>query len=174
MSHKRRITTAKAGRIKKGKNQGDGRGRFRGTGRGVVMYFAGLVLFAGGLIALQSIHEARHVARPLNAQGLRVSGAGRSDATHVRPAALFSDPRVKRAYQIAALIPEILNKLYCWCGCIERGMRSNLQCFESEHAAGCDVCLAGAEVAWEMRQQGITDPARIQHVLDARFAPGHT
>ena len=40
-----------------------------------------------------------------------------------------------------------LNQLYCWCGCIERGMRSNLECFESEHAAQCDVCLAGAEVA---------------------------
>lgn len=31
--------------------------------------------------------------------------------------------------------------------------------------------MAGAETAWSMRQKGITDPAKIQHVLDARFAP---
>lgn len=176
MLHKRRVPIPKTGKIKTGSDQGAGSSRYRAAGRRVGLYVAGLALFAVGLIVLQSRRDTPRVGQPLNvpglnASGLRVSGAGRSDATHVRPAARFSDPRVKRAYQIAAEIPEVLNKLYCWCGCIERGMRSNLECFESEHAVGCDVCLTGAEIAWEMRQRGITDPAKTQQELDARFAP---
>ena len=150
---------------------GNGR-RYRAAGRGVLLYFGALLLFGVGLVWLNATH--RPGARPLNAQGLRVTGAGRADATRVLPAAKFANLRVREAYRIAAEIPATLNQLYCWCGCIERGMRSNLECFESEHAAQCDVCLAGAEVAWEMRQKGITDAAKIQQVLDARFAPHRT
>ena len=51
--------------------------------------------------------------------------------------------------QLAAEMPETLNQLSCWCV--------------------CDVCMAGAEVAWEMSQRGITDPAKVQPVLDVRF-----
>lgn len=148
------------------------RSRYRAAGRGVLLYFGALLLFGVGLVWLNATHRPR--ARAPNAQGLRVSGVGRADATRVLPAATFSNPRVREAYRIAAEIPATLNQLYCWCGCIERGMRSNLECFESEHAAQCDVCLAGAEVAREMRQKGITDAARIQQVLDARFAPRRT
>lgn len=144
----------------------------RAAGRGLLLYAGALLLFGVGLVWLNASH--RPVARPLNAQGLRVSGAGRADATRVLPASMFSNPRVREAYRIAAQIPATLNRLYCWCGCIERGMRSNLECFESEHAAQCDVCLAGAEVAWEMHQKGITDAAQIQRVLDARFASRRT
>ena len=142
---------------------GKGRGQLAAVSLAIAIAFSGL----GALYMMRG----GQVARPLNAHGLRVTGRGRSDASHVLPTAMFSDPRVRSAYRIAALIPATLNQLYCWCGCIERGMRSNLECFESEHASGCDICMAGAETAWEMRQKGITDPARIQQVLDARFAP---
>lgn len=135
--------------------------------------YSGLVFLAGGLFWVNASHRSR-AAHPPNAQGLRVSNGGPADATRVLPATLFPDPRVKEAYRIAALIPATLNKLYCWCGCIERGMRSNLECFESEHAAQCDVCMAGAEVAWAMRGKGVTDAATIQRALDARFAPRRT
>lgn len=145
---------------------------YRAASRSMMLFVAAAVLFLGGLTWLSTTHP--HRAPNLNAQGLRVSGAGRSDATRVVPPAQFADLRAKNAYRIAAEISATLNKLYCWCGCIERGMRSNLECFESTHAAQCDVCLAGAEVAWEMRQKGITDPAQVQRVLDARFAPPST
>ena len=139
------------------------------TRRQLVLYLLALGLFGVGVQTLYST-RARHMAtHPLNEKGLRVPGEGRADATRVLPAALFSDPRVKNAYRLAADMPETLNQLYCWCGCVERGMRSNLECFESEHASVCDVCMAGAEVAWEMKQRGLTDPAKVQQVLDARF-----
>lgn len=137
--------------------------------RQLVLYLLALGLFGVGAQALYSTRARRVAAHPLNEKGLRVSGRGRADATRVLSAALFSDPRVKNAYRLAAEIPETLNQLYCWCGCIERGMRSNLECFESTHASVCDVCMAGAEIAWEMKQRGITDPAKVQQALDARF-----
>lgn len=109
----------------------------------------------------------------LNAQGLRVSGTGRSDASAVLDTAQFDSPRVREAYAIARRIPATLNQLYCWCGCVGNptmgNHRSALECFESKHAASCDVCLANAEIAWAMTQQGITDPARIQRAIDERF-----
>ena len=148
-----------------------GHRRFGKPERQLALVALGITLMFAGMTTMVTIYGGRHVARPVNAHGLRVTGRGRSDATHVLQAAMFSDLRVQRAYRIAALIPATLNRLYCWCGCIERGMRSNLECFESEHAAMCDICLAGAETAWDMHQKGITDPAKIQQVLDAHFAP---
>lgn len=109
----------------------------------------------------------------LNAQGLRVSGEGRSDASAVAAPEQFEHPRVKAGYAVAQKIPETLNQLYCWCGCIERmGHRSALECFESDHAKNCDVCLGTAEIAWEMTQKGITDPAEIQKAVDVRYGRG--
>lgn len=137
--------------------------------RSLLIYFMALGLFGVGVKALYRPGPRHAATRPLNEKGLRVSGEGRSDAARVLPAALFSNSRVKNAYRLAAEVPETLNQLYCWCGCIEQGMRSNLECFETKHASVCDVCMAGAEVAWEMKQQGITDPAKVQQVLDARF-----
>ena len=141
------------------------------SGGGAGWILAVTLLVAGALMVAKM-----HAGRPggdLNAQGLRVSGEGRSDASLVVAPAEFSHPRVQAGYAIAQQIPATLNQLYCWCGCIERiGHRSALECFESEHAAVCDVCLGTAEVAWEMKQQGVTDPGRIQKEVDRRFGRG--
>ena len=47
-------------------------------------------------------------------------------------------------------------------------MRSLLECYETEHAAGCGICLGEAELAWRLTQQGATDAAHIQAAIDAR------
>lgn len=105
--------------------------------------------------------------------GLRIVPNGRSDASAVLDSARFDDARVREAYAIAQRVPATLNQLYCWCGCVGNPMmgnhRSALECFESTHAANCDVCLVNAEVAWELAQQGITDAARIQATIDERY-----
>jgi hypothetical protein len=110
----------------------------------------------------------RPEAPPLQANGLRVSGIGRSDASLVLNPGGFANTRVQQAYEIAHAIPVVLNQLYCWCHCEETlGMRSLLECYESEHAAGCEICLGEAELAWDLTQRGTTDPARIQAAIDA-------
>jgi hypothetical protein len=44
--------------------------------------------------------------------------------------------KVKRAYQIAREIPEVLNQLYCYCRCFENFNHKNLlSCFVNTHAS---------------------------------------
>lgn len=56
----------------------------------------------------------------------------------VRPVTLspnsFSDPEVKRAYQVAKEVPEVLEHMACYCGCYgNSGHRNNLDCFHDNH-----------------------------------------
>ncbi|MEO7243748.1 MAG: PCYCGC motif-containing (lipo)protein [Rubrivivax sp.] len=109
----------------------------------------------------------------LRADGLRIVVSGRDDASAVLDAEQFSRAEVRNGYRIAAKIPALLNRLYCWCGCENRGEhRSNLQCFEDGMAEDCVVCLGTAETAYEMSEKGITDPAKIQAAVDVHWAPG--
>lgn len=104
--------------------------------------------------------------------GLRIIPSGRSDAAVVLEPARFTDVETRHAYWVATQIPAVLNQLYCWCGCENRGVhRSNLQCFEDEMGVSCDVCQGTAEIAYEMVQRGITNAGKIQAAVDAKWAP---
>jgi hypothetical protein len=85
------------------------------------------------------------------------------------PGRFGADERLVRAYTAARTIPAVFDGLYCYCQCKENfGHRSLLTCFESEHGASCDICLAEAELAYEMHGQGATLDA-IRRAIDARF-----
>ncbi|MBO3056544.1 hypothetical protein J4763_07040 [Burkholderia pseudomallei] len=108
----------------------------------------------------------------LRPDGLRIVPSGRSDASHVLNPNRFADKNVRHAYWVATQIPAVLNKLYCWCGCENRGIhRSNLQCFEDQMAVTCEVCQGTAEIAWQMTRAGVTDAGKIQVAVDARWGP---
>ncbi|WP_272544888.1 PCYCGC motif-containing (lipo)protein [Burkholderia cepacia] len=103
---------------------------------------------------------------------MRIIPTGRFDASHVLDPAQFEDKAVRHAYRVATRIPATLNKLYCWCGCENRGEhRSNLQCFEDKMAVSCAVCQGTAEIAYQMTQAGIDDAGKIQAAVDANWAP---
>ena len=109
----------------------------------------------------------------LRPDGLRIIPSGRSDASAVLDPAQFADSSVRHAYWVATQIPEVLNQLYCWCGCENRGVhRSNLQCFEDEMGVNCAVCQGTAEIAYAVVQQGITDAGTIQAAVDVEWGPG--
>lgn len=108
----------------------------------------------------------------LRPDGLRIIPSGRSDASHVLDPAQFSDKAVRHSYWVATQIPAVLNRLYCWCGCENRGVhRSNLQCFEDKMAVDCAVCQGTAEIAYQMTQNGVRDAGKIQAGVDAKWAP---
>jgi Protein of unknown function with PCYCGC motif len=88
----------------------------------------------------------------------------------VLPASLFGeDARLVQAYTAARTMPEVFDGLYCYCHCKEdMGHRSLLTCFESEHAASCDICLAEAAMAAEMHEHGASLDA-IRRAIDTRF-----
>ena len=43
--------------------------------------------------------------------------------------------KVKRAYEIARAIPEVLDQLYCYCRCQDIGHRNLLSCYVDDHAS---------------------------------------
>ena len=56
----------------------------------------------------------------------------------VDPSVYASDPRVKKAYQIAKEIPWVLDSIYCYCMCKESPAfrhKSLLSCYVDDHAA---------------------------------------
>jgi hypothetical protein len=121
----------------------------------------------------EQVHSvtAWHVGM-LRPDGLRIIPTGRSDASHVLNPNQFADKDVRHAYWVATQTPGVLNKLYCWCGCENRGVhRSNLQCFEDQMAVTCAVCQGTAEIAWQMTQAGMQDAGKIQAAVDAKWAP---
>ncbi|NJD57260.1 MAG: hypothetical protein FIA94_12785 [Nitrospirae bacterium] len=52
--------------------------------------------------------------------------------------AMFSDPKVRQAYQVAKEIPWVLDSIYCFCQCEESPAfrhKSLLSCYVDKHAA---------------------------------------
>ena len=74
------------------------------------------------------------------------------------PAALdpaaFKNPVIREAYQVAKDIPEVLVEQPCYCYCQRKGHRGLLDCFKTDHAASCNICIKEALLAGEMHRRG--------------------
>ena len=89
--------------------------------------------------------QGHHPAPRSGVGGEKVADAGRYG----------SYPRIASLYRGAAENPQLLDGLYCYCNCAEHaGHYSLLECFSSDHAAMCDVCLNEAETAFQMSRNG--------------------
>lgn len=66
----------------------------------------------------------------------------------------FQEPRIQTAYETARKKPAILAQQPCYCGCDRQGHRSLLDCFISEHAAKCSICIREANYARELDARG--------------------
>ena len=79
------------------------------------------------------------------------------------PATRFADrPVVAWAYHIAGKIPGVLAQQPCYCHCDKVfGHGSLLDCFASDHTAGCPICLKEAFLAYQLNKQGKT-PSEIR------------
>ena len=85
-------------------------------------------------------------------------------------AAGFQDKRVHDAYVAAKKYAHVLESIYCYCRCKENiGHRALVECFETDHASHCDVCMNEAIIAARMTEQGKT-PKEIQKAIDAYYA----
>ncbi|HEX6942046.1 MAG TPA: CYCXC family (seleno)protein [Gemmatimonadaceae bacterium] len=82
----------------------------------------------------------------------------------------FSDPRVRAAYDAAKQYAHVLEEIYCYCHCKKNiGHRALIECYESDHASNCDVCMNEAMIAARMTKDGRT-PQEIQKAIDALYA----
>jgi hypothetical protein len=76
--------------------------------------------------------------------------------------------RVKKAFEHAREIPQVLDGLYCYCECHEQGHRSLLTCFEVVQAVGCWSCKEESELAYKLHSEGKT-LAEIREAVDKKF-----
>jgi len=74
----------------------------------------------------------------------------------VMPASRYTQyPRVAETYKMAWAARATLDGVYCYCNCAQHsGHYSLLECFASDHAARCDICMSEAAVAYRMSQTG--------------------
>jgi hypothetical protein len=77
----------------------------------------------------------------------------------------FSDPQVARAYKIAQEIPKVIAQQPCYCWCSRGGHRSLHDCYVSEHAAHCGVCMKEGFLASKMTKEG-KSPAEIRAAIE--------
>ena len=82
----------------------------------------------------------------------------------------FQDARVRDAYAAAKEYAHVLESIYCYCRCKENiGHRALVECFETDHASHCDVCMNEAIIAARMTEQG-KNPKEIEKAIDAYYA----
>jgi hypothetical protein len=98
------------------------------------------------------------------------SGSDASVSLTQDPALYQGDAR--QAYLVAREHPELLAQLDCYCGCEEHeGHKNLLDCFRTNHGAGCDICIGEAVTAGQMLSQG-TPVDQIREALRARYGHG--
>lgn len=94
-----------------------------------------------------------------------------ASASSVVPASRYDGyPRIKETYAEVAQVPEVVDGVYCYCHCEENmGHYSLLDCFSSDHAANCDVCLSEGALAYKMTKDGKT-LNQVRHAVDQLYA----
>jgi hypothetical protein len=136
---------------------------------------AALIIAGVALIVIATaIVISLHRPLPVSGKAPVIVPTGRSDASAVLDPASFSDDQQRHAYMAARAIPAVLNQLYCWCHCRESTIfhhRALLECFESDHASQCGICMGEATLAYDMVKRDVTDARQIQDAIDMRFGP---
>ncbi len=82
-------------------------------------------------------------------------------------------PMVPVSYEIAKKRPDVLERLFCYCGCdLTEHHKTLLDCFTDtdEHGSTCSECIDEAFLADRLYKDGAT-MARIQQMVDEEFCP---
>ncbi|CAN5466366.1 hypothetical protein BH10CYA1_BH10CYA1_46970 [soil metagenome] len=130
---------------------------------GVKTIFGGLAvaLTLGGVFAWSEWSEITQASETPHA----IPGSSKT----VLPAGQFFG-QAAVGYQAAQQCPEIIAKLFCYCGCDETDQHSSLlDCFTTTHGADCEICTKEALIAAQMKKEG-KKIAEIQEAVDKKFA----
>jgi len=97
------------------------------------------------------------------------------------PAEVQSAPvSVQTAYQFAAVNPDVMKNIPCYCGCGEMSHTSNYDCYVSgvdaegkikfdNHALGCSICVDITQDAMRLLQEGKSVP-EIKAYIDTTYS----
>lgn len=69
----------------------------------------------------------------------------------------FAEPMIRKAYQIAKAIPEVLAQQPCYCYCDRSaGHKGLLDCFRDNHSSHCGTCMKEAILAEKLHKEKYT------------------
>jgi hypothetical protein len=97
------------------------------------------------------------------------------------PAEVQSAPAtVQEAYQFAAINPDVMKDIPCYCGCGSVGHKSNYDCYLADgdaksnftfdnHALGCSICVDITQDVMRMLRDG-KSPQDARAYIDATYA----
>lgn len=101
-----------------------------------------------------------------------VSGSGKLSALGEK----VLDPgkyigKAKMGYIAAQRVPELCEKIFCYCGCDYTDEHASLlDCFTSDHGVDCIYCQGEAVMAYKMSRKG-SSAADIQKAIDLNWGP---
>jgi hypothetical protein len=122
-----------------------------------------------GLVAIAILAAIAWVSLRSTNEPAEDSAASLKSADVLSPT-IFTDEKTRAAYQVAKDIPEVLEQLPCFCGCMTSfGHKNNLFCFKDQHGEGCTMCQDIALEARRLHDQGMSI-AQIQDNIKAKFA----
>ena len=129
--------------------------------RNLGLTIAALLILAGiAWVSLRGTNDPQ----PSEESAVNTKAAG------VLSPALFTDEKARAAYQTAQDIPEVLEQLPCFCGCMmNMGHKNNLFCFMDQHGSVCDICEDIALDARKMHDQGLPI-AQIQENIRDKYS----
>ena len=140
------------------------------THRRSMLFAAVLLVGCGTADSHDHAAQAPAAQAPVAQTPATQAAADAAGVNKVLDPAGFSDPRIRAAYEAAKQYAKVLEELYCYCRCKENiGHRALVECFETDHASHCDVCMNEAIIAAKMTRDGRT-PKEIQKAIDALYA----
>ena len=78
--------------------------------------------------------------------------------------------KTAKSYRVAGEIPQVLDKIYCYCKCQENhGHKSLLTCFVDRHGSQCGICMDEALMADNLHKKGYSIEKIVEEV-NARFS----
>ncbi len=86
----------------------------------------------------------------------------------------FRQADVREAYQTAKEIPEVLAQQPCYCYCQRKGHRGLLDCFKTDHAISCKICIKESLLARQMHRQGKTPQEIRAAIIQGQWATVET
>lgn len=145
------------------------------TGRigNTLIALVAIVLALYGFVAYKAIQTTPSKQAKPGGQPIPAYYSRAEDAMPLPPTldpAKFKGADIRAAYQVAKEIPEVLAQQPCYCYCERQGHRGLLDCFRTQHATTCTICIKEALLAGRMHHAGKTAEQIRAAIIQGQWA----
>ncbi len=144
----------------------------KGTGKGINMgIIAAAVVFIAliGYMASKS-SDKKEIQAQTASQEQKTEGGGLIETRTILPADMWKG-RAAEAYRLAAEIPQVVDRQYCYCDCSKNPRfkhKTLLTCYTDDHGANCDICQNEVFMTYDLYKKGYSIPD-IKTEVDKEF-----